>query len=374
MERLKLKTEDSNIKIVLGIAFYFVLLMNGMYYMMPFDAINVYEYLSGNELQSYHLLNIFTGSAVLPLIALITGHMLNHYRDLGLPDLAKIILSIFAIGLLQTVFLFAYDFLPVLALAALAGVLFLKARWYVPLISAAILYGFHMFVNVLPDVLENIGSPTDKMYSAIQTVNDHTSVFRSSDYFAIISQNIEIMSGDVSGTMYTLVFTVLPWLLLGIALGKMDIGGLFGTNPLLTVAMFITLSGGGLALKMIQVVTLGTYSGTLIADNFGGPVLAIGYFILLIYFAGVLPGKVQNIFVPAGSRILTMYVLSNIILVFIFYGVGAGAYADSSILSMVMIMTVVYAAVIGVGFLFQKYKIFGIESLFADNSDKSDKK
>ncbi|WP_234960527.1 DUF418 domain-containing protein [Salinicoccus halodurans] len=374
MERLKLKTEDSNIKFMLGITFFLVLLMNGMYYMMPFDAINIYEYLNGDELRSYHLLNIFTGSAVLPLLALLTGYMLNHYRGSGIGNIAKILVAVFAIGTLQAVFIFAYDFLPGLALMAFAGLLFLKPRWYVPMVSSIVLFGFHMAVNVLPDILENIGSPTDKIYSAIQTVNDHTSVFRSSDYFAILSKNIEIFTGDIAGGMYTLVFTVLPWILFGIALGKLDIRTLLGSNQLLTIAMFITLAGGGLALKMIQVVTLGTYSGTLLADNFGGPVLALGYFILLVYLADVSPGKLHNLFVPLGRRSLTMYIFSNVFLIFIFYGIGFTAYSDVTILTMVIIMTALYAVLLGTGFLFQKFEISGIESLFTNNSDKFGKK
>src|SRR5699024_8891601 len=89
-ERLKLKTEEGSIKFILAVALFPVLLMNGMYYMMPFDAINVYEYLSGDELSSYHLINIFTGSAVMPLVALITGYMLDCWRGRGVSDLVKI--------------------------------------------------------------------------------------------------------------------------------------------------------------------------------------------------------------------------------------------------------------------------------------------
>ena len=369
MERLKLKTEESSIRFILAITLFPVLLMNGMYYMMPFDAINVYEYLSGDALSSYHLVNIFTGSAVMPLVALITGYMLNHWRDRGAMDLVKITITVFLAGTMQSVFIFAWDFLPGLALMALVGIIFLKSKWFVPMISAVLLFVFHMAVNVLPDILENIGSPTDKMYSAIQTVNEQTSVYRSSDYFAIISKNIEIFTGDIPGTVYTLLFTVLPWLLFGLALSKVGIKDVLAANHILTVAMFITLAGGGLALKLIQVVTLGTYSGTLLADNFGGPVLALGYFILLLFTSAVIPRKAVALFAPLGSRVLTMYIAGNILLIFIFYGIGFTAYGDISILSMVLVMTAVYVLLLAGGVLSRKAG--GIETLFTDNSDKS---
>ncbi|WP_017548005.1 DUF418 domain-containing protein [Salinicoccus carnicancri] len=365
-----MKTEEGSIRFILAITLFPVLLMNGMHYMMPYDAINVYEYLSGDSLSSYHLVNIFTGSAVMPLVALITGYMLNHWRDRGILDLGKITITIFLAGSLQSVFVFAWDFLPGLALTALVGLIFLKSKWFVPMISAVLLFAFHMAANVLPDILENIGSPTDKMYSAIQTVNEQTSVYRSSDYFAIISKNIEIFTGDIPGMVYTLLFTVLPWLLFGMALSKVGIKDLLAANHILAVAMFITLAGGGLALKLIQVVTLGTYSGTLLADNFGGPVLALGYFILLLFISAVIPEKAVALFAPLGGRVLTMYIAGNILLIFIFYGIGFTAYGDVSILSMVLIMTAVYVLSVAVGFLFRKAGAGGIETLFADNSDK----
>lgn len=369
-----MKTEAGNIKFALGIAFFPVLLMNGLYYMMPFDAVNVYEYLGGNELMSYQLLNIFTGGAVMPLIALIAGYMLNHYRDCGIPDLAKILLSVFAIGVLQAIFIFAFDFLPGLALMALVGSLFLKAKWYIPLISAAVLYGFHMMVNVLPGFFESIGSPRDKVYSAIQTVNEYTSVYTNSDYFAMISQNIEIFSHNITGGMYASVFTVLPWILLGIALGKLNIARLLRMNQILAVALFITLAGGGLGLKMIQVVTVGTYSGTLIAEHFGGPVLGIGYFILLVFVWGIIPGRAGNLFILLGERSLTMYILSNIILIFVFYGIGFRAYGEMSIAAMTGLMLVLYIVLLITAVVFKKFRISGIESLFTNNSDKLEKK
>src|SRR5699024_12387719 len=112
MERLKLKTEEGSIKFILAVALFPVLLMNGMYYMMPFDAINVYEYLSGDALSSYHLINIFTGSAVMTLAALITGYMLACCRGRGGRALVKKTATVFLIRALRSGSISAWDFLP----------------------------------------------------------------------------------------------------------------------------------------------------------------------------------------------------------------------------------------------------------------------
>src|SRR5699024_6403755 len=114
--------------------------------------------------------------------------------------------------------------------------------------------------------------------------------------------------------------------------------------------------------KLIQVVTLGTYSGTLLADNFGGPVLALGYFILLMFIADVIPEKAGALFAPLGGRVLTMYIAQNVMLVFIFYGVGFTAYGYISILSIAMVMASVYAFSSAGGLLLQKAGISDIET------------
>src|SRR5699024_10032390 len=152
-----------------------------------------------------------------------------------------------------------------------------------------------------------------------------------------------------------------------------DIRDMLSANHLLTVAMFITLAGGGLALKLIQVVTLGTYSGTLLADNFGGPVLALGYFILLMFIADVIPENAGALFAPLGGRVLTHYIAQNVLLVFIFYGVGFTRRAAVRVRSVAVGVAAVHALPIRSGFLSELAANRGQEPLFADNADQSKK-
>lgn len=254
-------TDSTRSSIILGLAFLGILLMNGLFFMMPYEALNPYEYLSGSNLSTFQVLDIFIGGAIVPLVALATGYLINAFRHYGIGNLAKVAAFVLALGIVQTFFIFAFDFLPGLVLMALVALFFLKAHWAVSLLAALLLFFFHLTANVLVGFFASVGSPTDIIYTAMQDVQEFTSVFRSTDYFAIIALNIELFSRNVISTLYGLLFTVLPWLLVGMSLGRLDIVRFIRSNPVMHIILFIVLAGGGMAIKMIQVLTLGSYSG-----------------------------------------------------------------------------------------------------------------
>ncbi|MXQ50844.1 DUF418 domain-containing protein [Salinicoccus hispanicus] len=354
---------------LLGIIFIGVLLLNGLYYMMPFEAVNPYEYLSGSNLSSYQVLDIFIGGAIVPLVALAIGYTIHEFKDYGIGNLAKITAFVLALGIVQTFFIFAFDFLPGLALMTLVALFFLRTGFAVTFISGMALFLFHLVANILVGFFANIGSPSDIIYTALQDVNNYTSVFTNSDYFAMIGLNIEIFSGNGASTLYTLVFTVLPWLLVGISLGQVGIARFARSNLLLNTLLFILLAGGGIAIKIIQVLTLGSYSGRLLAENFGGPVLALGYFVLLIQLTTMVPARILEIFRRMGRYALTLYILSNVIFMLIFYGIGMRLYGEVEITGMVWIALMLYIFLMVLATVMHRYQISSLENLFTNNSE-----
>ncbi|MHC0553001.1 hypothetical protein [Salinicoccus sp. CNSTN-B1] len=59
-------TDNMRARSILGFALFLALLMNGLYFMMPYDAVNPYEYLHGINLSTFLALDIFIGGAVVP--------------------------------------------------------------------------------------------------------------------------------------------------------------------------------------------------------------------------------------------------------------------------------------------------------------------
>ncbi|WP_186365432.1 DUF418 domain-containing protein [Salinicoccus cyprini] len=354
---------------LLGIILIGVLLLNGLHFMMPFDALNPYEYLSGSNLSSYQVLDIFIGGAIVPLVALAIGYTIHQFKSYGIGNLAKITAFVLALGIVQTFFIFAFDFLPGLALMTLVALFFLRTGSAVTFISGMALFLFHLVANVLVSLFTDIGSPSDIIYTALQDVNNYTSVFTNTDYFAMISLNIEIFSANGPSTLYGLVFTVLPWLLIGISLGQIGIAKFAKSNLLLSTFLFIILAGGGMAIKIIQVLTLGSYSGRLLAENFGGPVLALGYFVLLIQLTVMVPARILEIFGRMGRYALTLYILSNVIFMLIFYGIGMRLYGELEITGMIWMALVVYIFLMVLATVMHRFKISSLEKLFTNNSE-----
>ncbi|MFC4983758.1 hypothetical protein ACFPFV_00160 [Salinicoccus siamensis] len=62
-------------------------------------------------------------------------------------------------------------------------------------------------------------------------MTEYTSVFRDTDYFAIVAMNIEIFSQNALSSLYGLIFTVLPWLLIGLSFGKLDVVRMIADGP-----------------------------------------------------------------------------------------------------------------------------------------------
>lgn len=362
-------TDSTRSSIILGLAFLGILLMNGLFFMMPYEALNPYEYLSGSNLSTFQVLDIFIGGAIVPLVALATGYLINAFRHYGIGNLAKVSAFVLALGIVQTFFIFAFDFLPGLVLMALVALLFLKAHWAVSLLAALLLFFFHLTANVLVGFFASVGSPTDIIYTAMQDVQEFTSVFRSTDYFAIIALNIELFSRNVISTLYGLLFTVLPWLLVGMSLGRLDIVRFIRSNPVMHIILFIVLAGGGMAIKMIQVLTLGSYSGRLLAENFGGPVLALGYFLLMMYLTTIVPSSVLEVFRRMGRYFLTLYILSNVVFMMIFYGIGAGMYGEMEIAAMIWTVLIILVFLMVLATVMHRYRIRSIEDLFTHNSE-----
>ncbi|MFC4983759.1 hypothetical protein ACFPFV_00165 [Salinicoccus siamensis] len=112
MERLKLMTDNMRARSILGFALLLALLMNGLYFMMPYDAVNPYEYLHGINLSTFLALDIFIGGAVVPLIALVGGYLIHSYSGIGVGNLAKVLGFLLALGIVHTFFVHAFDFLP----------------------------------------------------------------------------------------------------------------------------------------------------------------------------------------------------------------------------------------------------------------------
>lgn len=349
----------------MAIAILILALANGMRFTIPLDVINPYEYFYGAERTHFQIMNIFIGGAAVPLAAVAGGYMLMTFKDHPLVNIILTLVVMFIISVISAVFLFGFDPLPGILLMLIPAASFIRTDKRIVLGSFVLLLLLHIIVNGLMVVLSGLNSPGDIIYSSIQEMNRFSGTFRSSDYFAIVGLNLEVFFTYQLNEWFMWILGILPWTLLGIVLYMFNVAELFRNNGMLMITITVALLLGGLVIKMIEVISLGSFTAAEFAERFGGPLLGTGYFMLLFLIFNLLPEKLSAVFGAAGEKGLTVYILSNVIMAIASYGIGFTLYGEVSIGSMIFIIIVIYAFLLVIMNVLRHYGIKTLEELSA---------
>ncbi len=349
----------------MAIAILFLGLSNGMRFTIPLDVINPYEYFYGNERTHFQMMNIFLGGAAVPFAAVAGGYMLMTFKEHRLPNIILTLAVMLIVSVLSALFLFGFDPLPGIILMLITAALFIRADRKIVLGSFVLLLAAHVTVNGVTVVLSGLNSPGDIIYSSIQEVNRFSGTFRSSDYFAIIGLNLEVFFTYQLSEWFMWILGILPWVLLGIVMYMFNVAELFKNNGLLMIFITIALLAGGLAIKMIEVISLGSFTAAEFAGRFGGPLLGTGYFMLMFLIYDMLPEKLSKVFGAAGEKGLTVYVSSNLIMAVASYGIGFTLYGEVSIGNMIFIVMIIYAVLLVIMNILRHYGVKTLEELSA---------
>lgn len=335
--------------------------------MMPLNEIYPFEYFFGGDLNAYNIVDIITGGSVIPLISIIVGYMLSQYGYTGKKHLAKVLGIALIILILNSVLIFGFDKMPFVILMAFIGLVFVGRHWVITLAAAITLFILHLIFNVVLEIITGLNSNIQHMYSGIQRVNELISTYRSADYLAIVNMNIDTLTAGGPDSLYNAVFIILPSVLLGVSLKELKLAGFIKDSPYISGGMIMVLLAGGIATKLLQVLSLGTTTGETLGEEFGGPVTAIGYFMVLAYIADSIPKRVFNLFYNLGRYGLTSYIAFNILMMFIFYGFGLAMYGQISVQMLLIIVAVIYILMVIVSNVFAKYNIDALEQTFLIN-------
>ncbi|CAM4250083.1 DUF418 domain-containing protein [Lacicoccus alkaliphilus] len=366
-----MKTDNrQHIYFVIGAAILLIGLYNGLRYAMPIDVVNPYEYFHGSERTNFQLVNIFIGGAVVPLISIAAGALLMTFRESRPVNVILTLIVMLFFIMVSTVFFFGFDVLPGIIIMLLAAALFMKLDNKIILASFGFLFALHLVFNGFIFLWGGSGPPGDIIYSSIQQVNRFSSVFGGSDYFAIIGLNLEVFMTYQLGSGFRWTLTILPWIFLGMVLQQSDIRGLTRTHTGMMIAVAAALTIGGLMIKMIEILSVGSFAATGLATYFGGPLLGAGYFMGLLLISMHVPEKVRAVLTAAGTKGLTVYVAFNFVMMLLFYGPGLGLFGEVSIMTTVFTVIVVYAALIVTAAVLERYDIKTLEQLSVVNIGK----
>lgn len=367
MGRFQLNDSHKHIYFIGGVSLILLFIYSGLYFMMPLNEINPFEYFFGRDLNVYNIVDIITGGSVIPLISIITGYMLSQYGYTGKKHLSKVLGIALVILVLNAVLIFGFDTMPFVILMAFIGLIFVGRHWIITLAAAITLFALHLMFNVVLEIIAGLNSNIQHMYSGIQRVNEFISTYRSTDYLAIININIDTLTAGGPDSLYNAIFIILPSVLLGVALRELNFFGFIKDSPYISGGIIMVLLAGGIATKLLQVLSLGTTTGETLGEGFGGPVTAIGYFMILAYIADSIPQSVFNLFYNLGKYGLTSYIVFNILMMFIFYGFGMAMYGQISVQMLLFIVAALYILLIIVSNVSAKYNIPALEQTFQIN-------
>lgn len=367
MGRFQLNDSYKHIYFIGGISLILLFIHSGLYFMMPLNEINPFEYFFGGDLSVYNIVDIITGGSVIPLISIIIGYMLSQYGYTGKKHLAKVLSIALMILVLNAVLIFGFDTMAFVVLMAFIGLIFVGRHWIITLAASITLFALHLMFNVVLEIITGLNSNIQHMYSGIQRVNEFISTYRSTDYLAIVNMNIDILTAGGPDSLYNAVFIILPSILLGIALRELNFSGFIKDSPYISGGIIMVLLAGGIATKLLQVLSLGATTGETLGEGFGGPVTAIGYFMILAYIADSIPKSVFNLFYNLGKYGLTSYIVFNILMMFIFYGFGMAMYGQISVQMLLFFVVAIYILMIIVSNVLAKYNIFVLEQTFLIN-------
>ncbi|HJE20537.1 MAG TPA: DUF418 domain-containing protein [Aliicoccus persicus] len=350
------------IKLSLAFALLLLLLLNGLHYMMPYSVINPYEYFQSSERSLYQVLSIFIGGTTVTLVAIIIGYAMSYVGGAKPFRLFKTGGVLLIGSILIAVFIFGFEQFPYILFAALIAVFFIRSHWMLLLVSSTIIYILYIMSSILPSYLSTVVSNYDVIYSAIQEITEYTRVFSSTDYFAILALNTSLLTDNFFSAMYASLFTVLPWILVGMFAHKLRIDEVIEEHTMMSFILFATLVSSSIALKLIQMFALGSYSGNLISDNIAGPLLAISYFLLIAFIVKVLPERMTHPFETLGKYVLSAYLLSHIANFFIYYGVGFSMYGEVSLLQSIITTLIIFVVLLVLANVAERYKITMLEN------------
>lgn len=334
--------------------------------MIPLDEINPFEYFFGSELSIFNVTDVLLGGSVIPLVSIVAGYMLSAYGFKGKKHLGKILLILLVILSLNAVLIFGSDIMPIVVLSAFIGLIFVGRHWIISMAASLVLFILHLMFNVVLEIITGLSSNIQHMYSGIQRVNEYISTYRSSDYLAMVNMNIDTLT-NFGDSLYSIVFIVLPALFFGVALRELNLIDFYKRSPYIAAGIIMVLLAGGIATKLIEILTLGSITGETLGEGFGGPVTAVGYFMLLAYITDSIPAVISKPFYNLGRYGLSAYLLFNIIMMFIFYGFGLAFYGQISFQLLLIITVSLYVLMIILSNLMAAYNIRSIEHTFQTN-------
>jgi len=320
-----------------GFALLGIFIANMLVFHSPYLYMDPYSWFSTpGDMATFKWVDIFVEASFYPIFAMLFGYGLNMQYEKSIankmsfaPVMARRMGVLLVFGLLHALLIWMGDILFTYALMGFIMIAFVRIpkKWMLPLaafvyiVPSGIIYGITYFLTKL--------EPNAMMegYADIHQIERSLEAYAYGSYGEIFTFRLsEWLTLGVTSSLLS-IFVVLPLIMIGAGLSKWKVIERAGElKVVITIVTVISLAAGTW-MKAIPHTGGPSMDALVLQEQFGGPVLAIGYIglLLLLY---QLP-LVRTLFRPiskVGRMSLTTYITQSIVGTLIFYAYGFGMY------------------------------------------------
>ncbi|ASV66272.1 MULTISPECIES: DUF418 domain-containing protein [Cytobacillus] len=367
MQSLNENRRIHSIDAMRGFALFGILIVNFLSFHSPYTHIDPFNYWDkAGDSTVFPIIDVFFQASFYPLFSLLFGYgvmILKERAELkGVHSpllLARRFLFLLIIGLCHALFIWHGDILVTYAIAGFALILFIE-------LSGKLLILLGLLIYIIPNLLL-VGILLLTLFiepdlSAMMTtsVADIVQVYQSGTWLEIVRQNIDdwLMNNNLA-TMPILMISILPLFLIGAGLRKLQVVEKLEQRRMTAIVLMIVFLTTGYLIKLLPYFISTNLAMQYIQDIFGGPLVAVGYSLLILVLVNSKIGIITKPLQTIGRLSMTNYLMQSIVATCLFYSYGFGLYGNVSLLTGTMIAIILYVCQILFSIIWMKYFVYG---------------
>ncbi|MCA1027425.1 DUF418 domain-containing protein [Cytobacillus kochii] len=367
MQSLNENRRIHSIDAMRGFALFGILIVNFLSFHSPYTHIDPFNYWDkAGDSTVFPIIDVFFQASFYPLFSLLFGYgvmILKERAELkGVHSpllLARRFLFLLIIGLCHALFIWHGDILVTYAIAGFALILFIE-------LSGKLLILLGLLIYIIPNLLLvgvlflTLFIEPDLSVMMTTSVADIVQVYQSGTWLEIVRQNIDdwLMNNNLA-TMPILMISILPLFLIGAGLRKLQVVEKLEQRRMTAFVLMIVFLTTGYLIKLLPYFISTNLAMQYIQDIFGGPLVAVGYSLLILVLVNSKIGIITKPLQTIGRLSMTNYLMQSIVATCLFYSYGFGLYGNVSLLTGTMIAIILYVCQIVLSMIWMKYFVYG---------------
>lgn len=367
MQSLNENRRIHSIDAMRGFALFGILIVNFLSFHSPYTHIDPFNYWDkAGDSTVFPIIDVFFQASFYPLFSLLFGYgvmILKERAELkGVHSpllLARRFLFLLIIGLCHALFIWHGDILVTYAIAGFALILFIE-------LSGKLLILLGLLIYIIPNLLLvgvlflTLFIEPDLSVMMTTSVADIVQVYQSGTWLEIVRQNIDdwLMNNNLA-TMPILMISILPLFLIGAGLRKLQVVEKLEQRRMTAFVLMIVFLTTGYLIKLLPYFISTNLAMQYIQDIFGGPLVAVGYSLLILVLVNSKIGMITKPLQTIGRLSMTNYLMQSIVATCLFYSYGFGLYGNVSLLTGTMIALILYVCQIVLSMIWMKYFVYG---------------